>query len=434
MPPVRRKNKKIDDSIRERIIELVALQAKTMASVASALNISASTVRSIVNTFIRASRIAKLPRGSKHISKIQQPYLDWLTENMDEFAGRSVEWLTNKLNERFQIQPPLARRTINRSINKLTTYILKLMRAETERYNDPEHTEARQQWAENVLQGPGNMNRFIFIDEAGFNLHITRRYGRAPRGRHAIQRVPYNHGLNMSLVIAIDQTGVLAYHFKLGAFNQESFTEFLENQLFPRLDGRHRVLLLDNAKFHKTQRVRDAITASGHTLFFLPPYSPYLNAAESAFGSIKTHVRQEIVQAETLEGHVTNGLARINAAMARGWIREVGRNFQLLLAGERLGHLYDIHQVLPEGYQDPYIEDWDGKPDLEDREEEEDLGGEEEVEVEEEVEEVGEVEEEREEEREEEGGKEDEDEEKRLVRSHARKYSPFRTRSGKVRY
>jgi hypothetical protein len=135
------------------------------------------------------------------------------------------------------------------------------------------------------------MNTFVYIDEAGFNLHITRKYGRAPRGRRAYQRVPYNRDPNMSLVIAVDKTGILAYHFKRGAYNQDSYTEFLKDNLFPQLGGRRRILLMDNARFHKTRKVQDAIDAGGHTLLFLPPYSPHLNAAESVFSSVKTHVR-----------------------------------------------------------------------------------------------------------------------------------------------
>ncbi|KAF9301305.1 hypothetical protein BG003_002876, partial [Podila horticola] len=58
----------------------------------------------------------------------------------------------------------------------------------------------------------------------------------------------------MSLVIAVDETGILAYQFKRGAYNQETFAEFLENQLFPHLEARRCILLMDNARFHKTQR------------------------------------------------------------------------------------------------------------------------------------------------------------------------------------
>ncbi|KAG9070399.1 hypothetical protein KI688_009736 [Linnemannia hyalina] len=129
----------------ERIIELVVDQAKTMAMVARNFNIPASTVRSIANTFIQANRISQLPRGGSRISRVQQSHLDWLIENMDEFAGRLFELLTNQLNEHFQIQPPLSQRTVDRAIDKLTAYTLKLMRADAERYNEPEHIESRRQ-------------------------------------------------------------------------------------------------------------------------------------------------------------------------------------------------------------------------------------------------------------------------------------------------
>jgi len=103
------------------------------------------------NNKIDVSRVEKLLRDGNRGSRVEQAHLDWLTENMDEFAGRPVQWLTTQLNEHFQIQPPLAKRTVDKAINKLTAYTLKLMRVEPERYNDPERIEGRRQWAENVL-------------------------------------------------------------------------------------------------------------------------------------------------------------------------------------------------------------------------------------------------------------------------------------------
>ncbi|KAK3844267.1 MAG: hypothetical protein J3R72DRAFT_505063 [Linnemannia gamsii] len=69
----------------------------------------------------RGSRVGN--RGSmvgNRGSRVEQAHLDWLTENMDEFAGRPVQWLTTKLNEHFQIEPSLAQRTVDKAINKLT--------------------------------------------------------------------------------------------------------------------------------------------------------------------------------------------------------------------------------------------------------------------------------------------------------------------------
>jgi len=197
---------------------------------------------------------------------------------------------------------------------------------------------------------------------------------------------------------------------------------------------------MDNARFHKTQQVQDAITTGGHTLLLLPPYSPHLNAAESVFSSVKTHVRQEVIEAETLAGHVASSLARINAAMARGWIREVGRNFQLSLAGAPLGRLYDVRQALPEGYHDPYVEGWGDEAEHEEEEEDgeaidEDNEDEEEDIDEDEEEDINEDEEEGNDDSQGEEIEEDEDDDAwDEVQAHAhRKYSPLRTRSGKTR-
>src|SRR5690348_709762 len=123
MPPIiKSKNKKIDDATRERVVELVINRGKTLTEVSSLLYISPSAVRDIADTFIQTGRTAKPPKSGRRISRIEESHLDWLTKNMDEFAGRSVEWLTNKLNEHFQIQPPLVERTVEKAINNLTVY------------------------------------------------------------------------------------------------------------------------------------------------------------------------------------------------------------------------------------------------------------------------------------------------------------------------
>lgn len=96
---------------------------------------------------------------------------------------------------------------------------------------------------------------------------------------------------------------------------------------------------MDNVPFHKTDMVRNSVAAAGHHLLYLPPYSPHLNSVESVFSSMRNHVRQEVVQAETLDGYVLNGIRRIIGAMARGWIRELNRNFALAINGEPLGRL-----------------------------------------------------------------------------------------------
>ena len=47
------------------------------------------------------------------------------------------------------------------------------------------------------------------------------------------------------------------------------------------------VHVLDNAKIHKTDDVKDAMKASKLKILFLPPYSPILNPIELVFNVMK---------------------------------------------------------------------------------------------------------------------------------------------------
>ena len=93
------------------------------------------------------------------------------------------------------------------------------------------------------------------------------------------------------------------------------------------------------------------------------------------------------------------------------------------LQGEPLGHLYDTHQGLPEGYQDPYAEGWDDEQVVDEdegNEEEDDSEGEHETEEDNSENEVAETED-----------AEDSDEE--VLATNCCWYSPLCTQSGKER-
>ena len=47
------------------------------------------------------------------------------------------------------------------------------------------------------------------------------------------------------------------------------------------------VIVMDNAPFHKQQDTLDALQAEGHTVLWLPPYSPDFNPIEKTWAWIK---------------------------------------------------------------------------------------------------------------------------------------------------
>ena len=52
------------------------------------------------------------------------------------------------------------------------------------------------------------------------------------------------------------------------------------------------IVILDNLSSHKVAGVKGAITATGATILYLPPYSPDLNPIEKFFSKLKALLRK----------------------------------------------------------------------------------------------------------------------------------------------
>lgn len=70
----------------------------------------------------------------------------------------------------------------------------------------------------------------------------------------------------------------------------ETVLFWAEKYLLPSLPP-NSVLIWDNATFHKSQELKDLIEKAGHTLIFLPAYSPDLNPIEHKWWELKYNLR-----------------------------------------------------------------------------------------------------------------------------------------------
>ena len=69
--------------------------------------------------------------------------------------------------------------------------------------------------------------------------------------------------------------------------NSEVFTAWVKQDLLPKLPERS-IIVMDNATFHKQPEMQEALAADGHTLLYLPPYSPDLNPIEKKWAQAKS--------------------------------------------------------------------------------------------------------------------------------------------------
>ncbi len=81
--------------------------------------------------------------------------------------------------------------------------------------------------------------------------------------------------------------------------NADIFHAWVVQDLLPKLPPRC-VVVMDNATFHKRQDIQNAIMDAGHTLEYLPPYSPDLNPIEPKWAQSKAVRKQSFCSIERL--------------------------------------------------------------------------------------------------------------------------------------
>lgn len=69
--------------------------------------------------------------------------------------------------------------------------------------------------------------------------------------------------------------------------NTNIFDTWMEEDLIPKLPSQS-VVIMDNASFHKGEKMKTALEKAGHTLLYLPPYSPDLNPIEHKWAQAKS--------------------------------------------------------------------------------------------------------------------------------------------------
>lgn len=182
--------------------------------------------------------------------------------------------------------------------------------------------EAREAWLQRILHI--DPSRFVFVDETGVNLGMTRRYARAEGESRAHGSVPKNPGENVSLIGSIRLDGTwTGMHFP-GSLDGEAFRVYVEDILIPSLRPND-IVVMDNLNVHKNPLAIDAIRSFGADLWFLPPYSPHLNPIEECWSKFKTLLRSIGARTkDALDNGITQALKHITANDAQGWFGHSG--------------------------------------------------------------------------------------------------------------
>lgn len=92
----------------------------------------------------------------------------------------------------------------------------------------------------------------------------------------------------------LHQDGILFSRVFQGTTDSVVYEDFIEQLLhhcrpYPEP---HSVLIMDNASFHHSERIKEMCRDAGVILVYLPPYSPDLNPIEEFFAELKAFIKK----------------------------------------------------------------------------------------------------------------------------------------------
>jgi transposase len=142
-------------------------------------------------------------------------------------------------------------------------------------------------------------NPIVFVDESGIKNDLKNEYGRSPRGVKIEEDKKGRATEKVNLVAGLLDGELIAPFVYDCNTNAEVFNIWLEECLIPVLPP-NCIIVLDNARFHKSPKTLEIIEKNGHQLLFLPPYSPDLNPIEKCWAVIKRKLKNLLMQCDNI--------------------------------------------------------------------------------------------------------------------------------------
>ena len=132
----------------------------------------------------------------------------------------------------------------------------------------------------------------VYIDESGFAHDMPRTHGYSLKGLRCYGKHNWGAKGRTNAIGALLGSAIIAVGLLTGSVNTDVFTCWVDKFLLPNLPEKS-VIVMDNATFHKGKEMQQLIDNAGHTLLYLPPYSPDLNPIEKKWAQAK-HIRRSV--------------------------------------------------------------------------------------------------------------------------------------------
>ena len=132
----------------------------------------------------------------------------------------------------------------------------------------------------------------MYLDESGFAVDAPRTHGYSRRGTRCHGEHDWHAKSRLNAIGAVLDFALLTVELWDCNIDSDVFLAWVQTALLPSVPTAS-VIVLDGAAFHKRSDIIETIEEKGHTVEFLPSYSPDLNPIEKKWAQAKAIRRKE---------------------------------------------------------------------------------------------------------------------------------------------
>jgi Transposase and inactivated derivatives len=180
-------------------------------------------------------------------------------------------------------------------------------------YGYQERDEGKRQRYLKKLKGYDH-EKLYYLDESGIDRGEGYAYGWCAKGKRLYAEKSGIRQGRVNLIGALNRKGIKAPFVFEGNCDARVFETYIERCLLPVLSSGD-VVIMDNARYHHTKKVKALLKSKDCKLIYLPPYSPDLNPIEHFWFPLKNAIRKLLDKGMDLMKAAYNILNKMSSAL-----------------------------------------------------------------------------------------------------------------------
>ena len=159
-----------------------------------------------------------------------------------------------------------------------------------------------------------SIDKIISLDETSIKPTIIPEYSRCNLGERCVFKTDDNYVFKpYTLLVAINNRKTIGYMlYDKGGSTKERIVDFIDNHITEKY--RNHLIVLDNARSHNNQLVKDKIIESGNNYLFGVPYTPKTNSIEMFFSQIKGYLKlnKKVLKFNELKKEIDKAITKVS--------------------------------------------------------------------------------------------------------------------------